>query len=92
MVREMDVKLASKLLSKCRVSDSALNQTVFSAVSLLERAAEYLGDNPPDTDWFRDYYLLTGDHVILTDEGWEPASCKEQLLTDGGEVYEELNG
>ena len=50
--------------------------------SLLARAAEFCTENAPDREWFRDYYLLTGEHMILTDEGWCWGSCKESLLKD----------
>lgn len=43
------------------------------AMSLITRAADYCANHPPDKNWFRDLYLLTGDHMVLTDEGWEPA-------------------
>lgn len=26
-----------------------------------------------DLDWYYDYYLITGDHMHLTEEGWMPA-------------------
>lgn len=51
-------------------------------IPLLERAAEFCSDNPPDKDWFRDYFLFTGDHMILTDEGWEPGNLIEQIRKD----------
>jgi hypothetical protein len=52
------------------------------AMSLVERAAEVFSDNPPDYEWFRDYYLISGEHMILTDEGWEPGNLKEQIRKD----------
>jgi hypothetical protein len=45
------------------------------ALDLLERAvADEI--RAPDPQWFRDYFLLTGQHMILTDEGWEDGSSK----------------
>lgn len=48
----------------------------------MERAAEFFSDNPPDSQWFRDYYLIKGEHVILTDEGWVPGETLEQERKD----------
>lgn len=36
----------------------------------------------PDQDWYRDYYVLTGSHMILTDEGWCPGDCKQSLIDE----------
>ena len=55
------------------------------AMNLLDRAAEAFSDNAPDPKWFRDYYLLTGDHMILGEEGWEPASSRESYLAEDPE-------
>jgi hypothetical protein len=52
------------------------------AMALLERAAWVCSESAPDREWFKDYYLLTGDHMILTDEGWCSGLCKDSLLRD----------
>jgi hypothetical protein len=52
------------------------------AMDLLTRAADYFSEDAPDREWFHDLYLLTGEHMILTDEGWCSADCKESLLKD----------
>lgn len=64
-----------------------------SAMDLLERAADHMSDNPPDCDWFHDLYLLTGEHMILTDEGWQPGNCKQAILDEYGDdaILEEVN-
>jgi hypothetical protein len=54
-------------------------QKLRDALSLLERvvAAEI---QAPDPQWFRDYFLLTGQHMILTEEGWESGDSKQAYL------------
>jgi hypothetical protein len=51
-------------------------------MSLIERAASFFESCAPDTSWFEEYFSLTGDHMILTEEGWEPASAKREYLKD----------
>lgn len=34
----------------------------------------------PDPTWFREFFLLSGDHMILTDEGWESGDVKQEYL------------
>lgn len=48
---------------------------------------------PPDPHWYRDYYVLTGAHMILTDEGWTPGDCKQGLIEDYDEsaILDEVN-
>ncbi len=55
--------------------------------------ADLRGEDPPDKDWFRQYFLLTGDHMVLTEEGWIPAACNTKAFTgfDPAEVLEEVN-
>lgn len=55
------------------------------------------GERPPDNNWWRDYFRLSGDHVVLTEEGWEPASIyksqpelRAEMAASGG-FLEELN-
>lgn len=52
------------------------------ATDLLNRAADDMEDRSPDTTWLRDYFTLTGEHMILTDEGWEPGDAKQTYLDD----------
>jgi hypothetical protein len=51
--------------------------------SLLDRFVEVYGEVPlsgsmigPGLKLWHDYYEWTGDHMILTDEGWEPGEVK----------------
>lgn len=52
------------------------------AMRLLVRAADYFSsaETTPDKDWFKDFYLLTGEHMVLTDEGWEFGASKEDII------------
>lgn len=45
------------------------------------RAADSFEDSAPDREWFGELYELTGEHMILTDEGWCPGECN--ILCDG---------
>lgn len=60
-----------------------LIDTVRVCMDLLERAGEKLGEDPPDTHWWEDWFTLIGEHVILTDEGWEPGANKDSYLKAG---------
>jgi hypothetical protein len=51
------------------------------AMNLLDRAAE-AHEAAPDAQWFKEYFLLGGQHMILTDEGWESGEAKEYYLAD----------
>jgi hypothetical protein len=51
-----------------------------TATKLLERFVEVYAETAlvgseiqPGMKLWRDYYLYTGQHMVLTDEGWEPA-------------------
>jgi len=64
------------------------------ALDLLERAvADEI--RAPDPQWFRDYFLLTGQHMILTDEGWEDGSSKPAYIEgndgDASVILDEVN-
>lgn len=64
------------------------------AMSLLERAADRLSDDTsPDVEWWTDWFELTGEHMILTDEGWEPGSIKAELIEEYGfeAILDEVN-
>jgi hypothetical protein len=36
----------------------------------------------PDHKWCVEYWELTGDHMILTDEGWESGDVKQSYLDE----------
>jgi hypothetical protein len=50
-------------------------------------------EDAPDRNWWRDYYLLTGDHMVCTEEGWVPAEMNAREVTgeDPDEVLDEVN-
>jgi hypothetical protein len=63
-----------------------------AAMGLLERVATHLDDSqPPDGRWWRDYFVLTGDHMILTDEGWESGDSKESYADAPDSILDEVN-
>ena len=53
-----------------------------AAMGLLDRAMELLCDAPVtnDPNLWRDYYAFTGEHVILTDEGWDSGDNKQAYI------------
>ena len=53
------------------------------AMDLLDRAAAHMADrSAPDSEWWKEYFLLTGEHMVLTDEGWEPGEVKGSYLQE----------
>jgi hypothetical protein len=61
-------------------------QKLERAMSLVSRAGDFFSDDPPE-DWFRDYYILTGEHMVATEEGWQLGSNKAELIAEYGEDY-----
>lgn len=62
------------------------------AMKLLKRAVDS-EIHAPDSDWFREYFELTGEHMILSDEGWECGSSKQSYLDEFGpdSILDEIN-
>lgn len=57
------------------------------AMDLLKRAESYLSEQPPDSNWFRDLFRLNGEHMVLTEEGWQPGCEKQALIDEYGADY-----
>jgi hypothetical protein len=70
-----------------------LEEKLEKAMDLLERASEMFEYRAPDLGWWKEYLLLTGEHAILTEEGWEhPASRLTYLQEDPDwEPLDEVN-
>jgi hypothetical protein len=56
-------------------------------MTLLERFVELYGEVPlegsminPGMKLWRDYYVFSGDHMILTEDGWEPGSVRQSYI------------
>lgn len=71
-----------------------------AALDLLDRFAELYGEVPlvgsmikPGHKLWRDFYKHTGDHMILTDEGWEPGAVKQSYIDEVGPeaIQDEVN-
>lgn len=62
---------------------------------LLTEAANHMGEceTSPGPTWWKRYFQITGDHMILTDEGWEHGSTKGSYVeTFGAEsILDEVN-
>lgn len=92
---------AGVLLFARELRDSTLRPVGRTAAGCkLERAMQALeGLNEmlevaPDVKWHRDHALLTGDHWVLTDEGWMPAEHNSpEVIGDDEpcEVLDEVN-
>ena len=65
---------------------------VTSALKLLEDVADQC-DEAPFPEFFKRYYLLTGDHMVLTEEGWIPAELNtlEHTGAEPMETFDEVN-
>lgn len=70
------------------------------ATKLLDRFVRLYGESPlvgsmiePGMKLWRDYYEYTGEHMILTDEGWEPGSVKKSYIDEFGPeaILDEVN-
>jgi hypothetical protein len=69
-----------------------LKANLETATSLLKRIADKAEEGPTgDPQWWRDYFLFTGEHMILTDEGWEPGDAKASCVEDEIEIHDEIN-
>lgn len=75
-------------LDRINRTRDATKAKLAKAMNLLKRAdaAEIAA---PDKDWFRDLYLLTGEHAVLTDEGWIPGVEKHLVSPDN--ILDEIN-
>lgn len=77
------------------MAELTIEEKLAKAMDLLMRAEDRLADDTaPDPTWWFDLFTLTGDHMVLTEEGWEPGECKESLIAEYGEdhILDEVNG
>lgn len=76
-----------------QVAEMTLEEKYNKAMNLLASASEMFEEEPPNESWFYNYFTLTGEHVVRTEEGWQAGSSKQQLIEDFGADYiqEELN-
>jgi hypothetical protein len=61
------------------------------AMALLERAAGAFERETPDAEWFGELYELTGEHMLRTEEGWQPGTEKQTCIDEEIEILEEVN-
>lgn len=68
-------------------------QKLEKAMDLLNRVEAGEAIVHRDFNWYRDFYLLTGDHMVRTDEGWEDGDGKQTYIDSGDEdaILEEVN-
>lgn len=87
-------------IAACMRLNAKLTTKLKIAHALLDRAAERLcDDRAPDATWWRELFVLTGQHMILTDEGWEPGENKQTYIEEWAKnpewsdpILDEVNG
>lgn len=57
-------------------------QKLEKAMVLLRRTGELFTDCAPDNNWWRDYFEITGEHMILVDETWETPEIMADYLAE----------
>jgi hypothetical protein len=62
---------------------------VEKAFELLERATAFMENESPDKTWLEEYFALTGEHMILTDEGWTTGKDRSAFRPE--EILAEVN-
>jgi hypothetical protein len=94
---QMEIREIGEECAELRRGLAASQQRERDAVDLLERFADTYGDVPLPSvtgpKLWRDFYEFSGDHMILTDEGWEPGSAKQSYIDEGYEdfIHDEVN-
>jgi hypothetical protein len=87
---------ASEALTKEEMMDNLLkrlervvvsNEKMQIALNLLERAGDRFDEYAPDSNWWKDYFNLTGKHMVRTEYGWQDP----KTLEEGEEILEEIN-
>jgi hypothetical protein len=88
-------EMAKKLLKRARVSADFIEwlSSGYDLHIALEVISHLIDDIPPDVEWLRDYYLINGDRMVLTEEGWIPAEMNTKAYTGSEpcEVLDEVN-
>jgi hypothetical protein len=103
MTIEQKAALAISLMDRAsdqihKVADMMRPMT-YGADSTLKRSLELLDsihclidEHAPDGKWFKDYFTLTGDHMVLTEEGWELGEdIYAELPANRPEILDEVN-
>lgn len=63
------------------------------AESLLDRFSEECAERPlTDGDLWKDYFSFTGEHMIQTGDGWITGDLKQEMIDQGTEILDEVNG
>lgn len=80
----MPVKVAAVIRDSQKPASQKL-ETAWKFIDAMDPLTDYI-EQVPDAHWLKDYYLLTGDHMILTEEGWEcgglKSSYEDQYVLD----------
>lgn len=80
--------------SMARADGKSVEQTRYeAAMRMVNQLEEWREDHAPDHNWFRDLFLLTGAHLVLTEEGWIPAEANTLDATgfEPMEILDEVN-
>lgn len=81
--------LARERERKREAMNLSLEERNTKAMDLLERVLPMLEHSAPDKTWFKDFFALTGEHAILTDEGWQTDVTRDDFEND--EILDEVN-
>lgn len=70
-----------------------VDQSKVSRILPVLKSLTDLFEEGPDKDWWHDYLLLTGKHMVCTEEGWIQATdnTREVMGKDPMEVLDEVN-
>lgn len=94
-MRDEQQELAKSLLQRCNVPDEVINTSNNNETLLfgLNVAFHASGEIAPDKNWLKEYYSITGDHMVLTEYGWLPADQNtfEATGEEPLEIRDEIN-
>lgn len=88
-------ELARSLLVRAGLSTQTIDDAFLrlSVETALDVCSDLVGDRAPDENWFRDYFSLGDEHMVLTEEGWVRAcdNTPEVCGDEPAEVLGEVN-
>lgn len=74
------------LIQQCTYTTD--DQKFRRAMQILDSLTEIMDEHAPDPGWWREYFTLSGQHMVLTDEGWEPGDIERDPEV---EIHDEVN-
>lgn len=77
-----EIAVIRRQLAEARKDSERLEESV----DLLHLIADHLETAPGPKDWWKRYFVFIGQHMVLTEEGWEPGD----LDRDGIDILDEV--